>query len=109
MKVHVTIEGKDYEMELDTGAALSIISEGHYRKYFSHVNLQKSSVKLNTYTGDPIKVIGEINVSVKYDEQVELLPLIIVKEGPSLFGRNWLSKLTLDWKQIRSVSMSGSV
>ena len=37
MKVHVTIEGKEYEMELDTGAALSIISEGHYREYFSHV------------------------------------------------------------------------
>jgi hypothetical protein len=29
--------------------------------------------------------------------------------GPSLFGRNWLSKLTLDWHHIRSVSACFSV
>ena len=29
------------------------------------------------------------------------LPLVIVKgEGPTLFGRNWLTEIVLDWKGI---------
>ncbi|CAC5398698.1 unnamed protein product [Mytilus coruscus] len=109
LKLDVKIEDVDYVMELDTGAAVSIIGEENYKKYFSNIKLQKSNVKLNTYTGDPITVIGEITVNVVYDKQTEILPLIVVKEGPSLFGRNWLSKLTVDWKHIRSVITPSSV
>ncbi|CAC5381589.1 unnamed protein product [Mytilus coruscus] len=109
LKLDVKIEDVDYVMELDTGAAVSIIGEENYKKYFSNIKLQKSNVKLNTYTGDPITVMGEITVNVVYDKQTEILPLIVVKEGPSLFGRNWLSKLTVDWKHIRSVITPSSV
>ncbi|CAC5359384.1 unnamed protein product [Mytilus coruscus] len=84
LKLDVKIEDVDYVMELDTGAAVSIIGEENYKKYFSNIKLQKSNVKLNTYTGDPITVIGEITVNVVYDKQTEILPLIAVKEGPSL-------------------------
>ncbi|CAC5384147.1 unnamed protein product [Mytilus coruscus] len=109
LKLDVKIGDIDYVMELDTGAAVSIIGEENYKKYFSNIKLQKSNVKLNTYTGDPITVIGEMTVNVVYDKQTELLPLIVVKEGPYLFGRNWLSKLTVDWKHIRSVITPSSV
>lgn len=35
------------------------------------------------------------------------LPLLVVKrKGPNLLGRDWLSKLKLDWKEIFSVSRS---
>ncbi len=36
-------------------------------------------------------------------EQWLELPLIVVEESPSLFRRDWLSKLTLDWKKIHSI------
>jgi hypothetical protein len=43
-------------------------------------------------------------------ENKQTLPLMVVKgSGPSLFGRNWLSKLTLDWHHIMSVSACFSV
>ncbi|CAG2194043.1 unnamed protein product [Mytilus edulis] len=80
LKLDVKIEDINYVMELDTVAAVSIIGEENYKKYFSHIKLQQSNVKLNTYTGDPITVIGEITVNVIYDKQTELLPLIVVKE-----------------------------
>ncbi|CAC5382937.1 unnamed protein product [Mytilus coruscus] len=54
LKLDVKIEDVDYVMELDTGAAVSIIGEENYKKYFSNIKLQKSNVKLNTYTGDLI-------------------------------------------------------
>ena len=41
-------------------------------------------------------MIGLIRVSVKYEDQESLLPLlIVVGDGPSLFGRNWLSHLKI--------------
>ena len=33
------------------------------------------------------------------------VPLIVVEgQGPSLFGRNWLEKVNLDWKEIAKVN-----
>lgn len=38
---------------------------------------------------------------MQYGDQKETLPLIIVKGNrPAIFGRNWLEKLKLDWKNI---------
>ena len=30
------------------------------------------------------------------------------KEGPSLLGRDWLTKLTLDWTEMRAISSMNS-
>ena len=43
---------------------------------------------------------GSIQVEVKFKDQIAKLPLMIVKEGPTLFGRNWLTNIMLDWKEI---------
>ena len=63
--------------------------------------LRSSGAKLVTYTGESINVVGAAVVTVKYNEQVATLPLIITSgTGPSLLGRDWLSVLKLDWKEI---------
>ena len=60
---------------------------------------------LKTYTNETVSVLGEIDVKVCYGKQELYLPLIIVKgSGPALFGRNWLSKITLDWERIKFTS-----
>ena len=44
---------------------------------------------------------------MQYEEQRARLPLIVLKgEGPSLFGRNWLESVWLDWKRIHQVQGS---
>ena len=41
-------------------------------------------------------------MSVKYNGQGAKLPLIFVDgDGPSLFGRNWLQVIRLDWSQLK--------
>ena len=68
-------------------------------------DLQQSGIKLHTYTGEQVVVVGSITVTVCYNTQVIELPLLIVKgEGPSLFGRNWLSQIKLDWGAINQVT-----
>ena len=88
-------------MEIDTGAAVSVISEQTRRKIFPNAVLSKSSVLLKTYTGELMPVLGEMNVEVKYGSQVSTLILTVIEgSGPSLFGRDWLGQLRLDWKTI---------
>lgn len=92
-------------MEIDTGAAVSIISETVYERSFSHIPLEGAGVKLNTYTGQPIPVRGQFMAKVTYEDQTADLPLIVVKgKGPSLCGRNWLQQIKLNWRMIKTVS-----
>ena len=78
-------------MELDTGASISIISEETWRTRLPEVKLEQSKIIFKTYISEPMKVLGEIEVSVKYKNQEAKLQLVVVKgRGPSMLGRNWL-------------------
>ncbi len=48
-------------------------------------------------------------VTVKYNDQQSELDLYIVRiEGPALWVRDWLRKLQLDWKSIKSLQVTSS-
>ena len=52
-------------MELDTGASVSLISELTYFKLWnsdSQPTLKPSKVRLKTYTGSVVEVVGVLNV-----------------------------------------------
>ena len=91
-------------MEVDTGAAVSIISDSTRRKLFPLLKLHKSQLILKTYTDEQMQIVGQLNVRVQYGEQTAPLVLVVVAgNGPSLFGRNWLKYIRLDWGRIASV------
>ena len=91
IQIPLKVEGKPLTMELDTGAAVSIISEATRRAMFRQLKLRKSTIVLKTYTDEPMQVIGQLHVHVQYGSQTQPLVLIVVAgDGPSLFGRNWL-------------------
>ena len=104
--VSVLVNDKPLEMELDTGAAVSIISEDTHQSKFPGVPLQKASVKLKTYTGQTMEVCGQLDVTVRYNSQEYTLPLCVVAgPGPTLLGRDWLRSIHLDWKAIGVVAL----
>ena len=100
-------------MEIDTGAALSLISEKTFKTQWSSKNQPKlnlSKVKLQTYTKESIDVLGSITVEVTYKGQNKFLPLLVVGgEGPSLLGRDWLTELKLDWCELYLIHQSLSL
>ena len=99
--MNVLVNGKDLVMEIDMGAAVSIISEMQCKQLFPNVKLDKSSIQLRTYTGEKL---GQINVRAQYEDQTKCLDLVVVTgNGPTLLGRNWLLQLRLDWAAIRRV------
>ena len=92
------------KLELDTGAAVTVIPEEIWQKDLGSVPFQKSNVTLRSYSGHSIPVSGETAVHVKYGFQELDLPIIVTKEkGVALMGRDWLSKIKLNWHQINAV------
>ena len=101
MVVSVEINGKELEMEVDTGAAVSVISAATRDRMFPDCQLINTSTVLTTYTGEQMTLEGEITVKVMYGKQRAVLTLFVVKgDGPSLLGRDWLQKIRLDWSSI---------
>ena len=93
LQTTIDVEDHPFMMEIDTGAAVSLINEKS-SPFLSKLPLQSSMVQLRTYTGETISVTGEILVKVQSGRQSHTLPLLVVPgQGPSLLGRNWLLKL----------------
>ena len=107
LQVEVVINGQPLSMELDKGAAVTLVSEETFQSKWSNVTLQPSTARLHTYSGEPLPVVGQAEVKVQYGEQELRLPLIVVGgKGPSLFGRDWLTRIQLDWKKIHTIQGS---
>ncbi|RMX49481.1 hypothetical protein pdam_00017639 [Pocillopora damicornis] len=64
--VPVKVNRVSHSMELDTGASVSIMSEEACRRRFPKVPLEESQIKLKTYTGEALEIIGQALVEVTY-------------------------------------------
>ena len=101
LRLAVKLNEHTVEMELDTGASVSPMSETTFRQLWPDGKLAPNQCRLCSYLKEPIPVVGSYEVAVSYKKQQTTLPLIIVKgNGPTLFGRNWLDHIVLDWKEI---------
>ena len=102
--VTVQINGVQLPMEVDTGASLTLISKSTFDQLWdvqAAPPIQPTNSKLKTYTGENIEVLGIANVAVSFQEQNHNLQLLVVAgDGPSLFGRDWLSKIRLNWAEL---------
>ena len=102
--VDVLVSNESLKMEVDTGAAVSVMNEDTYtllKKKHPNLQLKESKVRLNTYTGEQVKVLGQVETSVKYEDQEGVWPLLVITgKGPNLIGRNWLQKIKINWNNL---------
>ena len=105
--VTLSADQADLQMEIDTGASVSVISEDTYLSVWpgdQRPVLQKSTAQLRTYSGELMHVCGTITVCVFYRQQQKTLPLLVVRgAGRPLFGRDWMKEIKLDWKLLQSL------
>ena len=82
MLVTVKLNQISTNMEVDTGASVSLISKDTYDKLWPNSAaappLKQSSVLLRTYTGEHLEIVGSVSVDVCYKEQTTHLPLIVL-------------------------------
>ena len=104
IQVKVQLDDCVVNMEVDTGAAMSLMSQTTFQGLWPGRSLQPSQVHLRAYTKEPILVVGCCNVNVVYNGQSAQLPLLVVGgSGPTLLGRDWMSQIRLAWHQIHHV------
>ena len=71
------------------------------------MKLAKSHITLKTSTEQKITPEEEMKCNVKFKGQEKELTLqVVLTPGPALFGGSWLSKLQLDWGEIKALKLS---
>ena len=53
--------------------------------------------------------MGKITVPVKYENQEHILDLIVGESNlPALFGRDWLSRIRVDWRNVFNIKVEAT-
>ena len=107
--VSVQVDDEYLKMEVDTGASVSLISERTWRNLWKNgtSKLNPAKVILQSYSGESIKVLGEMEVTVQYQDQKKKLNLLVVTGGgTSLLGRDWLRHLKLNWCELNHLRIA---
>ena len=82
-----------------------LVSDAVYKEKLQHLTLRETKLKLRTHTGEPVPVLGVVDVTVEHSAQKKTLPLYIIQGNrPVLLGRRRLAKLRLNWQAVFQVS-----
>ncbi|XP_015780595.1 PREDICTED: uncharacterized protein K02A2.6-like [Acropora digitifera] len=99
-KLSVTVDNKEFPMEIDTGSAVTLLSATDFSKLGDHIETLKSpTVILKSYTGNIIECLGEKEMKLEIGDQLDTLLVRVVK-GPSILGRDLMAKFKLPWQNI---------
>ena len=91
LTVTLEIDRVQVPMEINTRAAVSLISEKTQKRLIPKGSLRQPKVSLKTYTSESITVIGVLRVQVKYRNYFGFRDLYVVGgNGPTLLSHDWL-------------------
>ena len=100
--VDVLLNEKSVPMELDTGAACTLMPKSRYMQLWPLVSerpvLHSSSTTLRVYGGSTLNICGEILVTARLNDSSQSCStkvIIVDGEGPCLLGRNLIQSLGL--------------
>ena len=103
------LEGNPVQMQVDTGAAVSLISEMVNKEQLKHLKLKPAKLTLKTYTGETVPVKGVLDVMVELNKQQITLPLSVVEgQYPALLGRTLLEQIKLIWPEVHMIANDGA-
>ena len=104
--VTVGIQDTPITMEIDTGSSVTLITKADFLKTLDTCDTLKTpSVILTGYGGNKIKCIGEKEMKIQIGEQEDVCIVRVVDaDGPSLLGRDIMTKFSLPWKTIFKIT-----
>lgn len=117
-RLNVCLNGMQVHMDLDTGAALTVINQATYEQLLEQAQqdspgtslLQPSIKLLRSYTGHSIPVLGTMEVEARYGGRLLVLPLhVLAGGGPNLMGRYWLSHFDVDMTTLNLIDPDGKL
>ena len=81
LKTVVNIDGKEVEMEIDTGESVPVVTHTEYKRLWSPKSrppLHVARIKLKTYTGEMIKIYGPFELVMNHEGEEGRLLLVII-------------------------------
>lgn len=70
--------------------------------------MKRTQLKLRTYTGESVKIMGTVDVVVFYEvQEKELSTLVVEGSGPNLLRRDCLKDLKLDCRKLFKMEADG--
>ena len=104
-KTEVVPDGTHVSMEVDTGSRVTLLNKRDFQKISDVESLQPAKLILRGYTGNQITCLGEKSMKVEINGEVkEVIVRVVDGDGPSLLGRDLISKFTLPWENILNVA-----
>lgn len=92
--VTVNIEKKQVRFEVDSGAAVTIVSKHFLKNNLPNIEIKKSNLQLIAYCKTTITVMGYAEVRVRYQNIIKVLRMYIVDtDREPLMGREWIRHL----------------
>ncbi|KAJ8713190.1 hypothetical protein PYW08_008494 [Mythimna loreyi] len=92
MSETVMINGQNLKFQLDSGSAVTVISEGTYKKLFSGTPLHSSNKRFYSYTGTDMQCVGYVRLPITYMKRTHTLDVFVIRHGgPPLLGRDFIS------------------
>lgn len=99
--VEATVNGRQLIMEIDTGSAVTVISEYLYKKMFSSLLLSGCNKKLVVVSGAKLEVVGQFLAHFLLNGRKAEGRLIVLKtssEFKPLLGRDLMGTFFPNWK-----------
>ena len=93
-------------MDNNVGASYSVISGATRKRLWPQEWLMPTTVKLCACTGEPLVAYSKREhdgSSPLWRQKGKVSLLVLMDDGPSLLGRDWLQHLKLDWQQINKL------
>ncbi|XP_062558126.1 uncharacterized protein K02A2.6-like [Armigeres subalbatus] len=99
--IEANVQGHKLEMEIDTGSAVTVISELVYKKLYRSCAIMQCNKRLVVVNGSRLIVVGQLQVEVMLNGLNSIEKMIILKSDKDftpLLGRDWLETFYPDWK-----------
>ncbi|XP_028164567.1 uncharacterized protein K02A2.6-like isoform X2 [Ostrinia furnacalis] len=92
----VNVQGVKMKFQIDSGSAVTAISDKIYQLKFQNVPLKSTNKRLLSYTGEKISCLGIIRLAFTYNNVTNSLDVYVVKHGgPPILGRDFISRFKL--------------
>lgn len=92
----VILGEKEARFEIDSGAAVIIVSRSFAKIFCSGLRVEKSNLQLITFCKTTIPVVGFVRVQVRYGSIVKMLNMYIANtDREPLLSREWIRQLKI--------------
>lgn len=94
------------QFEMDSGCGVTVMNHSEFKTLGvkESLKLGPCRVRLRTYTGHRVTVLGAAVVKVRYKGLIKDLPVVVVAgSGPSLVGRYWIKRQGLQCRSAPKV------